>query len=53
LDPVVAGEVRPHIATFLDLCRRHAVPRMGEWASIDEVADVLREGYGMQAGEPF
>ena len=52
-DPAVSGMLRPQLAIFFDLCRRHGVPRMGEWASIDEVADVLREGYGMQKGEPF
>ncbi len=53
LDPTLARELRPHLARFLDLCRRHGVLRMGEWASIEEVADALREGCGMQAGEPF
>ncbi len=53
LDAGVAGRVRPHLARFFDLCRIHGVERMGEWGSLDEVAEVLREGYGMASSQSF
>ena len=53
LDPDLARELRPRLAVLLDLCRKHGIPRMGEWATIDEVAGVLREGYGMEEDEAF
>lgn len=53
IDANLAGSVRPHIATFIALCRKHKVPRVGEWASVDEVVQVLREGYEMSEEESF
>lgn len=53
LDSGPAQELRPRLAVFLDLCRKHGIPRMGEWATIEEVAEVLREGYGLKEDEAF
>jgi hypothetical protein len=53
LDPDVARRLRPQLVTFLDLCRKHQIPRIGEWASVEEVVEVLKEGYGMEPDDRF
>jgi hypothetical protein len=51
--PSLAASMRPHLVRFLELCAKHQIPRVGEWASVEEVVEVLREGYGLVAGEDF
>jgi hypothetical protein len=53
IDASLAESMRPDLVRFLDLCARHEVPRVGEWASVDEVIQVLRQGYGLAEGERF
>jgi hypothetical protein len=53
LDPDLAQQLRPQLATFLGLCRKHQIPRIGEWASVEEVVQVLKEGYGMDPTDQF
>jgi len=52
-DPELARELRPHVAAFIALCRKHGSKMPGEWASLDEVVVALREGLGMASGEEF
>jgi len=52
-DPALARELRPHVAAFLSLCKKHGSKMPGEWAGIDEVTAALREGFGMASGEEF
>jgi hypothetical protein len=53
LDRSAAEEARPRLKDFFKLCSVHGVERMGEWASLDEVAEILKEGYGMAKAQPF
>jgi hypothetical protein len=53
LDPEIAEKIRPYLGTFFGLCRKHGIPKIGEWATVDEVAEVVREGYGMAEDDPF
>ena len=45
IDPGIAEQVLPQLKTFLALCRKYGVPRIGELASFDDVVQVLRETY--------
>ncbi len=53
LDSALKEAARPYLSTFLHLCRKHEIPRVGEWASLEEVVEVLKEGYGLKPTETF
>jgi len=53
LDSVLKEAARPYLSAFLHLCRKHEIPRVGEWASLEEVVEVLKEGYGLKPTETF
>jgi hypothetical protein len=48
-----AEELRPLLADFIALCKKHGVERSGEWAGWDGVEAALRESYGIAPDESF
>jgi len=53
LDAALAERMRPALSRYLELCARYEIPRVGEWASVEEVIAELRQGYGLAEGESF
>ena len=53
LDATLKEAARPYLREFLHLCRKHEIPRVGEWASLEEVVQVLKEGFGLKPTDTF